>query len=664
MTLSPVERYELGRRVLGRIAAERPAVVILDDVQWGGDAIDFAAHVLDHRDQPAGVLFLLTARDEALADRPRESAQLEALLRRPGTQRLDVPPLAAADCKALVEELLGLEGDLALQVEERSGGIPLFAVHLVGDWVLRGVLEPAASGFVLKAGEQAVLPDDLHDVWAARVAQVLATQPEHARRALQLAAALGLVVDDAEWREACREAGVEPPPGLVDALLARRLAARSEQGWSFVHGMLRESLERLARDDGQWPALSRACARMLAAHGAAGRHGVAERLGRHLVQAGEAAEALEPLLAGARERRETSDYRHAHALLDERERAIDGLGLPASDPRRGEGRVLRARIFLHEGRIDDAAAEARRAAFEAERQGATPVLAEALRLEGDAARRRGDLQAAARLYARCIDLAPSLDNGHAVAASLWGFGDVARQQGRLDEALALFERSRTLYRGIDDQHGLADHAVGVADVAWQRGELRTAGEFYGVALGLFQRLGNRYGVARSLNGLGEVSRQEGQLSRAEDAYRRALQILETIRSAEAVFPRVNLGLVALAAGRVEDARRWLEAGARDLESLGWQGTRAIVDVALLPGAAHRLDWKQWDTSLPRAVTAIRSGGVVEPDVAWAAELAGDAALSAGQAARARDAYTLALAQWQGLGDTGRAQRVAVTLSRT
>jgi serine/threonine protein kinase/tetratricopeptide (TPR) repeat protein len=659
-SLSPVERHGLVRRALGRIARERPVVVLLDDVQWGSEALDFCADLLanDAR-EPLPALLLLTARDEALAERAMETAQLAELTRRPGTTRLTISPLPPPDHSALVHQLLGLEGELAAQVEERTAGVPLFAVQLVGDWVQRGVLEPASSGFRLRAGEHAVLPDDLHQVWLARLRLLLDAQAKDAGPALELAAALGPVVDPEEWERACLEAGLRIPIGLDEALISRRLALPADPGWSFVHGMLRESLVRLSREQGRWAALSRACARMLS-YGT-GRRGVAERLGRHLLQAGEPASALEPLLRGARERRETSDYRVAQGLLAEREAALESLGLPVTDRHWGEGWVLRARVLLHQGRLGDATREAQRAA-----QGAGPgwegIEAEALRLLGDVARRRGDLAGAQQLYARCVALLPRLDNPHGVAASLWGLGDVARQQGRLQEAAAQFDASRSLYERIGDRHGLADHRIGLADVAWQRGELRLAGDQYAVALGLFQRLGNRYGAARCLNGLGEVARQEGQLSRAEDHYRRSQQILETILSAEAVFPRVNLGLTALAAGRYDDARAGLEPSLRDLEALGWQGASACAGVALAACAGQRGDWSAWDR-LAGSFGTLRQQGLVEPDAAWCAELAGDLALQRGERGRAQQAYALALEQWRLSGNEERASRVSAALGR-
>ncbi len=659
---SPNERFGLVRRLLARAGRDRPALALLDDAHWSPDTLDFTHHVMALQDRaPTPALLVITARDEIHATGGGETLQLEELLALPGVSAVAVEPLPSHDRSALVHELLGLEGDLAGRVEERSAGNPLFAVHLVGDWVQRGVLEPAPGGFALRAGTEAILPEDMHEIWSARVDQLLVGRAEEDRVGLEIAAALGHAVDRREWEHACAAAGVACRADLVDALVARRLARRDEQGFSLVHAMLRESLERAAREQGRWPAHNRACATMLAEW--AGRRGIHERLGRHLLQAGDVRQALGPLLRGARERRETSDYRIAHALLDLREDGLARLDLPASDANWGEGWILRARILLHEARLADVFHWSERAAAAARVHGWTSIRAEALRLEGDAARRQGELRRARGLYEDCVALESVVETPHGVAGSYWGLGDVARQQGRLDDAVGLFERARTLYAATGDADGLAECAIGGADVAWQRRDDPGAERGYTDALRAFEALGNRYGVARSLNGLGETARRRGELSRAEEHYRRALSILEVIRSAEALFPRVNLGLVALAAGRQSEAVAWLAEAGRDAHGMAWRAVAACVDAALACCAARERDWEECDRRVARAEAVAAEIALVEPDLAACAELAGDILARSGLAQGARAAYGLALAQWTALAFPDRVHAVRGAVAR-
>ncbi|HEX5714963.1 MAG TPA: AAA family ATPase [Thermoanaerobaculia bacterium] len=204
------ERFDLVERRCRRLARQRPVLILLDDLHWGAELIAFADHLLRTADLP--VLILATVRDEALAERPLESAAIAELLALPGASSLDVPPLSPGERAALVQHLLGLSGELAAQVEERTHGNPLFAVQLVGDWVLRGVLEVGETGFVLRPGEEARFPDDLHQVWSARVGRLLDGSPAGSREALEIGAALGPDVDREEWRRPAAPWAPQPRP--------------------------------------------------------------------------------------------------------------------------------------------------------------------------------------------------------------------------------------------------------------------------------------------------------------------------------------------------------------------------------------------------------------------------------------------------------------------
>jgi eukaryotic-like serine/threonine-protein kinase len=648
------ERFALLERHFQRLARQRPVLVLLDDVQWGAESIELTRYLLGRREEePLPLLLLLTVRDEALAERPAEARALSELLTLPEAMAIEVSPLPPEDCAALTREVLGLANDLAATVDARTAGNPLFAIQLVDDWVERGVIEVGETGFVLRPGTEAQIPDDLHQVWSARVSRLLAGLPPSACEALEIAATLSPFVDRKEWEAACRAAGVACPPELLEELAASHLALRTEEGWSFVHAMLRESVERMSREAGRFTAHNRACAAMLAQRAAVGERGAAERLGRHLLLAGEREAALEPLLTGARERRGTSDYPAAQALIAEREDALRELAVPEDDPRWGEGWVVRARIQLHQGELEEVFRWAERAASGGG-ESWTPIRSEALRLLGDASRRRGDLDHAASLYERCIGLP---DNPHSAAASLWGLGDVSRQRGRLEEARSFFDRSLHLYREIGDEHGVADHGIGAADLARQHGDLTLAEDLYRQARVRFEALGNRYGVARSLNGLGDIARLQGSFTAAAESYSRSLAILEGLRSADGIFPRLNMALIALAEQRFSAAEATLREASEMLDRLGWGGLSSCVHVCLLSCVAQARDWPAWDDHLALGASLLRKSGLYDPDVAWCAELAGRLTEWAGQPARAREVYELALAQWRGLGSENGIERI-------
>ncbi|HYU35966.1 MAG TPA: tetratricopeptide repeat protein [Thermoanaerobaculia bacterium] len=652
------ERFDLLTRYLRQLGRQRPLLLVLDDVQWSVETIEFARHLLEESaEEPIPALLLLTAREEALAERRLEGAALEEVMGSTGSLVLDVPPLSADERTALIGDLLGLSPELVAAVDARTEGNPLFAVQLVGDLVHRGLLEVDKAGFVLRPGAEIRLPDNLHQVWSGRVARLLEPLPAGAREALEIAAALGSSVDRGEWEGACRTTGVSSPPQLLDHLLASRLAVATEEGWRFVHPMLRESVERLAREACRWPACHRACAAMLAAR--SGERGVAERLGRHLLQAGELAAAVAPLLSGARERNEASDFPLAHEILTLREETLDALGIHPRDPQRGEGWVLRARISFYQGRMQDVFRWAGRVVSGGTEGAWSPHRAEALRLLGDTARRRGHLDEALRLYQRCIEVG---SNPRSAAACHWGFGEVCRLRGDLAEARAFLAQSLALYREAGDQHGAADYLIGLARVERLEGNLKAAADLYGEAEARFRELRTRYGVARSINGQAEIARVGGDFPRARELARRALSLLEKLSTAAEIFPRVNLGLIALAEESFIEASAILEASRATLESLDWGALLATVQAALLPCAAQSGRWSSWDESLAFVTTTISASGLADADVAFSAELAGRVA-SAAEPVRARAAWELARDQWRRLGNAAGARQVEEALLR-
>ena len=75
----------------------------------------------------------------------------------------------------------------------------------------------------------------------------------------------------------------------------------------------------------------------------------------------------------------------------------------------------------------------------------------ALRLLGDVARDRGDLDLASTLLARVWPSAPSTAANREIADSLSGIGIVAVAQGQLERAARLFSAAEALYRRLADQ---------------------------------------------------------------------------------------------------------------------------------------------------------------------------------------------------------------------
>ena len=296
---SSTERHGLVAERLLAEATWRPLLVTLEDVQWGADALAFGQLLLRRaRERKAAVMLLLTARE--MAPDSQEASLLDGLLRHPSALRVPVGPLAPGYRPAFLRELVPLDPELSERVETRSGGNPLYMVQLVESWVGQGSLEGGARGFVLASGADGPLPDGLHEVWRERLQRALRRRGPLELAALELAAVLGLEIEQVEWGDAAQRAGAWASAELVEDLLQAGLAESHpdgpHHGWRFVHALLRDSLLRTAADEGRLDHLRRACAAMLSERQAEDPR-AALRLGRLLLELGDVSEAIGPPIA-------------------------------------------------------------------------------------------------------------------------------------------------------------------------------------------------------------------------------------------------------------------------------------------------------------------------------------------------------------------------------
>ena len=647
---TPGARYAPVRRMIERLATERPVVVWLEDVQWGAEAIGFTRHVLKYQSRsPCPVLFVMTLRDDAFEADSVEYGMLDDVMAMKATSQFRLDPLEPADCSTLVQGLLGLEGELATQVETRSGGNPLFAVQLVGDWVQRGVLEVGESGFVLREGESAVIPDDIHELWEGRIQRILQDDSQDALLALELAAALGRDVDTKEWMAVCKLAGTPFSETLVDRLVAQRLAQPTEVGWSVVHGMLRESLRRTAIEAGRWEQHHSVCAQLMRRY-SRDNQGVSERLGRHLLAAKEYEQAIDPLLEGARAREDASEYRTGRALLADREHALHMADVLPSDKRWGDGYMLLAAIHSVQGKYDQANAIASRTLKLAEKWGWDEIAAEALATTGYVAHQHGDFDSAVESYERALKMYLEQEHRIGEANCLVRLGQVARLTADLDRAAELLQDAIEIFRDLDDRRGISMCLRNLGVVAQHSGDVVSATDLMERGMALYDAVGNQYGVAICMNDLAEVARIRGSLEKAENGYRQALAIFHDVGSTDGVIAQLNLGLILILRGAFAEAESVLLETEQLLDKDGRRWFLGALHTALLPCSADRADWDSWNHHIKLANQLLTDTGIVDGDLAWTLELGADKALEHGETERALDAYRIAKAQWTSLGD--------------
>jgi tetratricopeptide (TPR) repeat protein len=633
------DRHAALRRLLAAWTTDRPVLLVLDDAPWSSDSLAFVSHLMRTRAlAPLAVCIVITARRGV-----DEDAALAELRAHPEVASISVQPLPGRDLAELVRRRLALDDALAAQVEERSGGNPLFAVQLVRDWVNRGLLVGVAGGLVLRRGATPSLPDDLHALWRERVDRVLERiephQRTHAEAALEIAAVLGRDVAMEEWRAAAAEAAVEISRELVEALALAGLAVERDGVLSFAHALLRESLERRVRERGRAARWHRACAAMLG--GRPHAEGLAARLGHHLLEAGQLEAALDPMLIAAREPVETSDFPRAYALLARRDEAMDRLGLGADDPRRAAGEVCRAWVHVVRGALDDAEGCLDRAAS------APPGLhAEAIWLRGVVAQKRGDTARAAECFESARVAWLGTGDRASVARCVHGLAECAKLTGDLPTAERDYAEAASMFATLDDPVWVARSLGGVADTKRRRGELAQARDVLRECLEHLSRGRNRHITAVMMNALGDIERDGGDLARAESCYRESVRAFEELASGEASLVRMNLALVLLGRGEAAEAREVFTASRRDLAASGRGGYVLFAEAGLL---AARTACGEIDPDALRALTSgIENSGLIDPDLAWCFEQIATSAIRAGAPELAADAARTAASQRRAL----------------
>lgn len=640
------ERLAALRRYLSRLSGERPLLLWLDDVQWGSETLEFVRGLLERSaDQPVDVLLLLTVQAEALVERAREAAQLEALKAHPETITIHLGELPSQALHPLLEQHFGLSPALARRVTRSTGGNPLFAVELVRSWAQRGLLKGGTGGLELQTGATLALPDSLHQVWQVRLERVWEGAGPDAQQALELAAASGGRLVLSSWRALCRRAGLGAPDELFGRLVAQRLllpasrqkgGAPEEEPWRFAHGMLHSALERLAREAGRWPRHQWICAEHLRAVATPEAPLDELRYAQHLLEAGASEAALGPLLRAARARFDRIPHDDVTRILDFHRLAADQLRLPASDERRGREWLLRAHLSALRGRLDEGIWSLRQLEQTAKTYGWNPLYGEAvllrasiahvrddatqtelalqeaqrcfdgpglveqradcLRLRGTVARARGALDLAENLLLEAVALYRSEGRNAPIAWSLTQLARVASLRRDRARATVLFEQAYELHRSVGNQRGMANCIMNAALIHLPDAPA-DAIPLLQRALPLLERIDDVTSLARVHNNLGEAMRLVGRYEEAERAYQQSLRIDERIGTPRAGSTRVNLAQVWLRQGNLAGAIEQLSAAEEELHRLGEPDSYPAFYAARLLCAVWKQRWTRAEALL-------------------------------------------------------------------
>lgn len=495
------------RALLAVIATERPVLLVLDD----GAAVPPPI---------AGVSMLATSRTFFRDDGRGET--------------LELGPLDPSALDALLVRSLRL-ADGPKQVLRELPALPGLLLETLAGWAEASALQREHGRI-----RWADTPPVDSDGWRPRVDGLASRLSESETRALEVLAVLGDGAERDVWEKAALAAKTTPTLAALDRLAADGFVRVASDRIVFVSGRAREAL--MTRASLRLSAAHRACASVLDEKR---RHG-AERIGRHLVAAGELASALVPLERGIRQRLRALEPEAAASLLPLHGRAVDAAGGLSNDLAQAQLlESLVARALGDDERSLRAATEAHRLARE---HGGPALRARVAHQLGRLARGRGNETEAMRWLLEAERAARRSDDTELLDG-------VGLDQGLLLIALEAYDAARTKLSTLAEGDGPRGAMALLlrSRAARRTGDLSSAREDAERALETLSREGGRGLLPDAWNELASVLQRAGESERAAELFRRAMAGYVALGSDAATVAELNLGLALADLGQLEDA---------------------------------------------------------------------------------------------------------------
>jgi len=461
----------------------RPAIFIVDDIQWADDASVRVLHYLARHAAQRPVLMIFAYRDEALGIDERFAQLVESLRRDANTHRVPLARLDIAGTQSLVSALASTNLDapgLAERLYRETEGNPFFLVSILqslseGETQLEPRVDQASG----------LLPDALRTAVRARLAHV----PKAVRPLLETAAVLGRRFDFDTLFEVTRE----PEEQLIDAvetLVNRRLLREEAEGgvYDFCHDKLREVVYR---DIGgaRRRQLHQSVAETLERLGEGEIHERDARLAEHYERAHVWSKALHYLVLAAEHSQALFAMRDALHWLD---RAI-------------------ALSELHPESLDS---QQRLAIYEQ---------------RGAARAQAGQTQGAVADMRRVIDVLRAGGERAKTRDALIQLGMAYRRADEYEEATRCLTEALAESRAMNDEHHAADTLYHLGTVAWSTGQNDQAIAFHQQAVDICERTGFIDLVAvQAYHGRGEAYYANAEPAAAIECYSRSLELARSI----------------------------------------------------------------------------------------------------------------------------------------
>ena len=600
-------------RLLGALAAERPLVLVLEDLHFAGPEGQQRFLRLARALQSRPVLLLGTTRP---VPPPTWAAELDAS---PAFVRLDLAGLDASACRDLVLEASGkvaLVEDSILRLTRRADRNPFFLLELIREARARPRADPGT------ATTDTQVPRTIQSLITSRLAALDPTD----RELLEAAACCGEEFDPVAVAEAAGVRRIEALKRCGRLDREQQLLRPAGRCYRFRHHLLQEALYA-----GLHPALRETYHAALGAALEAGsaepetgvravalcRHflegGTPDRARPHLrsalecvswqpfapdVREGLVRRALEipGLLVGAdrafalmaRGTALESEARHDEA----RAALLEALAIVPSDDRSGiEEDALRALASVHRdlGRFDDMAATYERAATRARDHGDGPRIAMAMCGLAGALISRGHLDDAETAVRRGFDAIREQPDAYREGRLTSYQAQIEISRGRYDAAMPLLEHAQVLCHGIGDLTTEMMVLSHQANIAADGGRMEASLDFLQRGLEVERQLGHPHLLVNTMSNIAYCLREMGRIDEAVECAGQAHAIATHRDDArQRVSSSLRLGALYVDLGRLVEAERelrygWELAVARELPQFVAGGAIALTELLALEG---------------------------------------------------------------------------------
>ena len=553
--------FSLVWHVLQGAAAERPLLLILEDIQWADTAsLDLFTAITEHMSGPMLLAFSF---------RPQAEHPIK-LLDNPHCLPIHLADLSPHEARNLVYDMLGQQIELPLAMEQHLGirdregrdsaVNPLFIEEAVKVMFDTGVLLVQER---VQINEERLremqVPDTIHGLLLARLDRL----PTLSRDLLQVASVIGREFDldtlATITPEMSRDQVVQILGGLSDAELTQLIAADPELKYLFQHAMTRQVA---------YESLTYARRQMLHALIA---DWIADRyednlkpffpvLAYHYSQTDLHEKGLAFALAAAHDARDLFANKEAVELYRLAENHLLGLKDRGRETEHADICLARGEVYRLLGDFRNALADAERACqFSTQAQDPSRT-AQAMNLMSDLYYRQAQFDRVQELtQGVTTTYAASIPPAELARAYTWA-GMALIAQNNPTEALTVLQQAETLAIRAEHNQRLANVLDAIAYVYYSRQELEPALATMQRSVALVRQFGTAVRIVSSLNNIAQIQFSLGQPAAALESLDEAVDLAQDTSRNHLAVVYSNRAEILAYVGRFEESLADFERG--------------------------------------------------------------------------------------------------------